>query len=74
MIRASKALRAKATSLVLRSVWLAMDWTVASVFFTRWLSSSIKRRCRCAARTASVRSIPWTNTPVMAPALSRMGL
>ena len=39
-----------------RSVCVAIAWTEASVFFTRWLSSPISSRCVASARLRSVTS------------------
>jgi hypothetical protein len=56
-----------------RAVCMAIDWTVARVFFTRWFSSSIISFWRWAARTVAVTSWPWTKMPAIWPSASRIG-
>ena len=60
--RPSNASRKASGESVPCAVWLASDCTVASVFFTRWFSSSTKSFCRSSASLRSVMSCT-TRTP-----------
>jgi hypothetical protein len=53
--------------------WLAIAWIVASVFLTRWLSSSTSRRCSFSACLRSVMSRATLDAPITCPDLSRSG-
>ena len=56
-----------------RNDWLAIACTEASVFLTRWLSSSISRRCKASACLRSVMSRATFDAPTSRPDLSRTG-
>ena len=71
MIRSPKARVNSCGSGLLRWVCWASDWTMASVFLTRWLSSSNSRRWRCSAALRSVMSTSTPTTRSALPAASR---
>ena len=73
--RASKAARAASASSPSspRRDCMAIDWTVARVFFTRWFSSLMSRRRCSSARLASVTSTLHPVKPRKVPWSSRRG-
>ena len=67
-------LSAKASGLGLpRSDCPAIAWSVASVFLTRWLSSSTSTRCSSSLRLRSLTSRATLEAPTTSPAPLRIG-